>query len=254
MPLTSRWSTWLICVLCFWMTDQMHDGKCNELLVREEIIHGRGPAKAVYIPNLLSSLRFLRLVIFFFALLLAVARAAVPQPPSLPNYHPHTDRQAADGETCCVHEEIQFSDETNVLHQGGCVVVLEEEEEVQVQTQSGTSSHSVWVCMVVTLSWAGCSHRVRSFIYSYIHLFILFPRYCPVILAADSKLAALHSLKQKHSKTTDTFEGKYFGWTQHLYKIMQHTVTTLPPLQQKLNKVESMYLWDWKLDRDSIYF
>lgn len=96
----------------------MHDGKCNELLVREETIHGRGPAKAVYIPNLLPSLRFLRLVIFF-ALLLAVARAAVPQPPSLPNYHPHTDRQAADGETRCVHEEIQFSDETNVLHQGG---------------------------------------------------------------------------------------------------------------------------------------
>lgn len=118
MPLTSRWSTWLICVLCFWMTDQMHDGKCNELLVREETIHGRGPVKAVYIPNLLPSLRFLRLVIFF-ALLLAVARAAVPQPPSLPNYHPHTDRQAADGETHCVHEEIQFSDETNVLYQGG---------------------------------------------------------------------------------------------------------------------------------------
>lgn len=46
----------------------MHDGKCNELLVREETIHGRGPAKAVYIPNLLPSLRFLRLVIFFFFL------------------------------------------------------------------------------------------------------------------------------------------------------------------------------------------
>lgn len=73
------------------MTDQMHDGKCNELLVREETIHGRGPAEAVYVPNLLPSLRFLRLVIFF-ALLLAVARAAVPQPPSLLNYHPHTDR------------------------------------------------------------------------------------------------------------------------------------------------------------------
>ncbi len=50
---------------------------------------------------------------------MAVARAAVPQPPSLPIYRPHTDRQAADGETRCVHEEIQFSDETNVLHQGG---------------------------------------------------------------------------------------------------------------------------------------
>lgn len=123
------------------MTDQMHDGKCNELLVREETIHGRGPAKAVYIPNLLPSLRFLRLVIFFFfALLLAVARAAVPQPPSLPNYHPHTDRQAADGETHCVHEEIQFSDETNVLHQGEHVAVLGEVEGVQVhRTQSGIS-------------------------------------------------------------------------------------------------------------------
>lgn len=48
------------------MTDQMHDGKCNEMLVREETIHGRGPAEAVYIPNLLRSLQFLRLVIFFF--------------------------------------------------------------------------------------------------------------------------------------------------------------------------------------------
>lgn len=82
---------------------------------------GEGPRKAVYVPNLLPSLRFLRLVIFFFfALLLAVARAAVPQPPSLPNYHPHTDRQAADGgKLDCVHEEIQFSDETNALHRGG---------------------------------------------------------------------------------------------------------------------------------------
>lgn len=68
---------------------------------------------------------------------MAVARAAVPQPPSLPNYHPHTDRQAADGEAHCVHEEIQFSDETNVLHQGEFVAVLGEVEEVQVQTQSG---------------------------------------------------------------------------------------------------------------------
>lgn len=55
---------------------------------------------------------------FFLWLLLAVARAAVPQPPSLPNYHPHTDRQLM-GKTHGVHEEIQFSHETNVLHQGG---------------------------------------------------------------------------------------------------------------------------------------
>lgn len=78
----------------------------------------RGPVEAAYIPNLVPSLWFLRLVIFF-ALLLAVARAAVPQPPSLPNYHLHTDRQAADGETSRVHEEIQFTNETNVLHWGG---------------------------------------------------------------------------------------------------------------------------------------
>lgn len=71
--------------------------------------------EAAYIPNLVPSLWFLRLVIFF-ALLLAVARTAVPQPPSLSNYHLHTDRQAADGETRCVHEEIQFRNETNVLH------------------------------------------------------------------------------------------------------------------------------------------
>lgn len=50
------------------MTDQMHDGKRNELLVREDTIHGRGPVKAVYIPNLLPSLWFLRLVFFCFFL------------------------------------------------------------------------------------------------------------------------------------------------------------------------------------------
>lgn len=71
------------------MTDQMHDGKCNELLVREEAIHGRGPAEAAHNPNLLPSPRLLRLVIFF-TLLLALARAAVPPhptshpPPELP--------------------------------------------------------------------------------------------------------------------------------------------------------------------------
>lgn len=76
------------------MTDQMHDGKCNELLVREETIHGRGPAEAAYNPNLLPSLRFLRLVIFF-TLLLAVARAAVPYAPPLPELPSQrlTDRQ-----------------------------------------------------------------------------------------------------------------------------------------------------------------
>lgn len=76
---------------------------------------------------------------FSFPLLLAVARAAVPQPPSHPNYHPHTDRQAADGETHCVHEEIQFSDETNVLHQGGYVAVLGGKRK-----EGGPGSNTAW--------------------------------------------------------------------------------------------------------------
>lgn len=83
------------------MTDQMHDGKCNELLVRRETIHRRGASKAVYIPNLLPSFK----VSHFFALLLAVARAAVPQPlPFRITLLTLTDRQAADGETVCMQK------------------------------------------------------------------------------------------------------------------------------------------------------
>lgn len=86
------------------MTDQMHDGKCNELLVREETIHRRGPAEAAHNPNLLASLRFLRLAVFFFTLLLAVARAAVLQPPSrakLP-FLRLTDRKIREGGATCM--------------------------------------------------------------------------------------------------------------------------------------------------------
>lgn len=102
------------------MTDQMHDGKCNELLVREETIHGRGPAEAAYNPNLLASLRFLRLAVFFM-LLLAVARAAVFQPPSLPPSLlrritiPEIDIQADQGGTRYVRGEIQFRDLIDVV-------------------------------------------------------------------------------------------------------------------------------------------
>lgn len=52
------------------MTDQMHDGKRNELLVREETIHGRGPADAAYAPNLTGISAVFKvsrfLLLFFF--------------------------------------------------------------------------------------------------------------------------------------------------------------------------------------------
>jgi len=80
---------------------------------------------------------------------LAVARAAVPQPPSLLNYHPHTDRQAADGETHCVQEEIQFGDETNVLHRGGC----------GGGAGGGPGSHRVWEQF-----WLSLAENGRQFV------------------------------------------------------------------------------------------
>lgn len=117
---------------------------------------------------------------FVFALLLAVARAAVPQPPSLPNYHPHTDRQAADGETRCVHEEMQFGDETNVLHQGGICGGPGERG-------GGPGLKEVWDQLGLRLPEHGSrlvsdwSQILPVFIYLFaqlfIHLFILFPRY-----------------------------------------------------------------------------
>lgn len=59
-------------------------------------------------------------------LLLAVARAAVLQPASLPAlpFPRLTDRQADQGGTRSVHGEIQFREETNVLHRRKDVVVL----------------------------------------------------------------------------------------------------------------------------------
>lgn len=214
------------------MTDQMHDGKCNELLVREETIHGRGPAKAVYIPNLLPSLRFLRLVIFF-ALLLAVARAAVPQPPSHPNYHPHTDRQAADGETRCVHEEIQFSDETNVLHQGGCVAVLRERGRgggpgsnavLDRLGPARTGFREVEVVQVVS-GCKGVFIKIRFSLFSCIYLFIysiIYPFIYSVPqmppLAADSKTGSLPLPENKNTGSQEInfkiFKEKYRQWTQ----------------------------------------
>lgn len=78
---------------CFWMTDQMHDGKCNELLVREDTIHGRGPAKAAYIPNLVPSLWFLRLVMFFFCIIVGCCASSC-SPASFPSELPSPHWQA----------------------------------------------------------------------------------------------------------------------------------------------------------------
>lgn len=110
---------------------------------------------------------------FFFALLLAVARAAVPQPPSLPNYHPHTDRQAADGETRCVHEENQFGDETNVLHQGGIRFGPGGGEgKVQVHTRAGTSLDCGRLVTVSLTGWWFYPESDPSRIYLPNYLFI----------------------------------------------------------------------------------
>ena len=87
-------------------------------------------------------------------------------PSLLPNYHPHTDRQAADGETHCVHEVIQFSNETNVLHQGGDVAALEEEEESKVQTQS-REQLGLMNIPVVLLFCCSSSCLYYVFVYSY---------------------------------------------------------------------------------------
>ena len=110
------------------MTDQMHDGKWAACQERD---NSRERARQSCIQSQFTpSPLFLRLV-FFFALLLAVARAAVPQPFFLLNYHPHTDKQAADGKRYSVHEEIQFRHGNNVLYQGGWLTVQEDRVKIQ---------------------------------------------------------------------------------------------------------------------------
>lgn len=67
------------------MTDQVHDGKFNELLVRGETIHWREPTKAVCVcvcflfPLTLLHLLVLSLSLLSLLLLLAMARAAVSE-------------------------------------------------------------------------------------------------------------------------------------------------------------------------------
>lgn len=112
---------------------------------------------------------------FFFSFSsLSVARAAVPQLPLPLNYHSHTDRQTDDGEACCVHEVLQFRDETNVLNQGG-YVVAQDEEEVWAVAEPGSGSDRICVSMVVMLTQPECSF-IRPeplFIHLFIYLFIL---------------------------------------------------------------------------------
>lgn len=118
------------------MTDQMHDGKCNELLVREETIHGRGPAEAACDPNLLASLRFLRLAVFFPVIIGCCESSCSPAslPPRITI--PEIDRR---GGSRSVHGEIQFREETNVLHRRKDAVVLGRSGEENIRTRVSAS-------------------------------------------------------------------------------------------------------------------
>lgn len=123
---------------------------------------GEGPRKAVYVPNLLPSLRLLRLVIFFFFFLRYYWLLREQLFPSLLLFRitilTLTDRQLMGGKLDCVHEEIQFSDETNALHRGEFVASLREASRVQVQTRSGISLDRLRVSTVVRSSAARRIH------------------------------------------------------------------------------------------------
>lgn len=102
---------------------------------------------------------------------------------------------------------------------GGHAAVLEKEGEAQVKKKSGTSSG----CVCLSTAVGSSLTEVRSCLYLFIYLlnYLFIYLFCSLdtaflFLAADSKLAAFHSLKWKHSKTTDTFfifEGNNRGWT-----------------------------------------
>lgn len=110
------------------MTDQMHDGKCNELLVREETIHRRGPAKSCIRSQFTPISAVFKVSNFFFLHYYWLLREQLF--PSLLLFRitilTLTDRQLMGGKLDCVHEEIQFSDETNALHRGEFVAALRE--------------------------------------------------------------------------------------------------------------------------------
>lgn len=174
----------------------MHDGKCNELLVREETIHGRGPAEAVYIPNLLPSLRFLRLVIFFFFCIIigccesSCSPASLPSlPPSLPRFTvlTLTDRQLMGKLAACMRRS-NSARKLMCCIKGGYVAVLGEEE-------GGPGSETVWDrpglgkhsgLGLTSLSECGLIKSLPVFIYLsmylfnqlFMYLFIQFPGLC----------------------------------------------------------------------------
>lgn len=161
------------------MTDQMHDGKCNELLVREETIHGRGPAKAVYIPNLLPSLRFLRLVIFFFLFHYYWLLREQLFPSLLPiriTILTLTDRQLMGKLTACMRRsnsamKLMCCTKGDMWRSWG----ERGRKEVQVQTQPGISLDRVWVSVVDRLSLAKCgfikSDPSCSYLFIYLTIF-----------------------------------------------------------------------------------
>jgi len=137
-------------------------------------------------------------------------------PSLLQNYHAHTDRQAADGGTRCVHEEIQFGNETNVLRRGGDVAAPqeeEEEEEEEEEVQSGTGS-APGPGMGIRRQRRILPVFTHLFMYLFAYLFIYLFGSRDAALAADSKHGSSPQNNKKAQRQQDTvlmFEGKYWG-------------------------------------------
>lgn len=191
----------------------MHDGKRNELLVRGETIHRRGPMKAIYIPNLLPSLRFLRLVIFF-ALLLAVARAAVPQPPTeLPSSHWQTRSWWGNSAACMRRSNSAMK--LMCCIRGEYVVAPAGRGGGPVRAGSG----GAWMWSVVTdLScvYLFICFFIHSFSDLFIHLFIPFPSHRP---GCGFQTGGFDSLAKKqqpkdNSHISEIRRKAVGGWTQ----------------------------------------
>ena len=232
----------------------MHDGKCNELLVREETIHGRGPAKAVYIPNLLPSLRFLRLVIFLHYYWLLREQLFPSLLPIRITILTLTDRQlmgklaacmrrsnSAMKLMCCIKGDVLQSCGKEEEEGGGGRRSRFKRSLGPARTGSARWRWSRLFLAEMRFSQKSDSPCFHAFIYLFtqlfIHLFIQFPR--RRLWLQIPKLAAFHSLKIK-TLEAKRYIFKFQGKVQAVDTIIESSRsynTSPPPSLQPPKKI-----------------